>query len=107
MYSTEIAYQPTDVIKAMQERKLQELKQVLSGVRTETHLCLSSTTRDKDLIQSVRRFQMFEPDYLVITKLDETEIYGNIFNIAVKSHIPLSYFTMGQRVPEDMEVATK
>jgi flagellar biosynthesis protein FlhF len=89
------------------ESKLHELKELLSGMRTETHLCLASTTRDQDLIKTVKRFKIFEPDYLVVTKLDETSQYGNMFNIAAKSHIPLSYFTMGQRVPEDMEVATK
>lgn len=89
------------------ERKLQELQILLSAVRTEKHLCVSSTTRDTDLAQSVNRFQNFEPDYLVFTKLDETNVFGNIFNLAAQTHLPLSYFTMGQRVPEDMEVATK
>jgi flagellar biosynthesis protein FlhF len=89
------------------ERKLHELKETLSGVRTETHLCLGAMIRDRDLGDVVRRFKIFEPDYLVMIKLDETSSFGSIFNISVKSHLPLSYFTMGQRVPEDMEVATK
>jgi flagellar biosynthesis protein FlhF len=89
------------------ERKLYELQGVLDSARTEKHLCLSSTTRDQDLMQVIQRFKIFEPDYLVFTKLDETSLYGNIYNLAAKTHLPLSYFTMGQRVPEDMEVATK
>lgn len=89
------------------ERKLRELEALLSSVRNEKHLCVSSTTRDTDLSATLARFRIFEPDYLVFTKLDETNVFGNIFNLAAKTHIPLSYFTMGQRVPEDMEVATK
>jgi len=89
------------------EKKLIELSVLLSSVRTETHLCVSSTTRDLDLVQVINRFKIFEPEYLVFTKLDETTSFGNIFNLAAKTHLPLSYFTMGQRVPEDMEVATK
>jgi flagellar biosynthesis protein FlhF len=89
------------------ERKLVELSNLLSSVRTETHLCVASTTRDTDLMQVIQRFKIFEPEYLVFTKLDETTQYGNIYNLAAKTHMPLSYFTMGQRVPEDMEVATK
>ncbi len=89
------------------EKKLHELHDVLSGVRVETHLCLSSTTRDRDLTQIVSRFGLFEPNYLVMTKLDETSLFGNLFNLCVRSHLPLSYLTMGQRVPEDIEVATK
>lgn len=89
------------------DQKLTELREMISTIRTETHLCVSSTTRDSDLLATVKRFGIFDPDYLVFTKLDETEIYGNIFNLAAKTHVPLSYFTMGQRVPEDMELATK
>jgi flagellar biosynthesis protein FlhF len=89
------------------EKKVHELQDVLSGVRCETHLCVSATTRDRDLRDMARRFAVFKPDYLVVTKTDETTAYGNVYNIAVRSHYPLSYFTMGQRVPEDIEIATK
>lgn len=89
------------------EAKITELRDMLSGVRTETHLCVGAMTRDRDLIETIQRFKNFEPNYLVMTKLDETTSFGGILNVCVKSHLPLSYFTMGQRVPEDMEVATK
>jgi len=89
------------------DRKIQELSEILGGVRSENHLCVSATTRDRDLKEMVRRFGVFNPDYLVVTKIDETSVYGNVFNIAVRSHLPLSYFTMGQRVPEDIEIATR
>ena len=89
------------------DKRLTEMRDIVKSVRTETHLCVSALTRDRDLLESVRRFKIFEPDHLVITKIDETTSFGSIFNVAVKSHLPLSYFTMGQRVPEDMEVATK
>jgi flagellar biosynthesis protein FlhF len=89
------------------ESKIQELAQLLATVRTEIHLCLAAMTRDKELIRSIQRFRIFDPQYLVMTKLDETSSFGTILNLASKSQLPLSYFTMGQRVPEDMEVATK
>ena len=88
-------------------KRLTEMQDLLAGVRTETHLCAAATTRDRDLREIVDRFRSFSPDYLVVTKLDETSVYGNIFNICVRSHLPLSYFTMGQRVPEDIEIATR
>lgn len=89
------------------EKRLHETKEVLEGIRCETHLCVSAMTRDRDLTEIVRRFKLFAPDYLVVTKLDETSAYGNIFNVGASSLVPLSYFTMGQRVPEDIEVATR
>jgi flagellar biosynthesis protein FlhF len=87
--------------------KLDELKSILSGVRTEIHLCLAATTRDQDVVGQLKRFGLFAPDYVVLTKLDETGIFGSIVNVAARTSIPLSYFTMGQRVPEDMETASK
>lgn len=87
--------------------KLVELSSLLSGVRMEIHLCLAAMTRDRELVASFQRFKVLEPQYLVMTKFDETSSFGGVVNIAVKTQLPLSYFTMGQRVPEDMEVATK
>ncbi len=87
--------------------KLHELRSTLNGVRTEIHLCLAATTRDQDLVGQLKRFGLFSPDYIVLTKLDETGIFGSILNVAARTSIPLSYFTMGQRVPEDMESASK
>jgi flagellar biosynthesis protein FlhF len=43
---------------------------------------------------------------MVVSKLDEATLYGPIFNLSQKSKMPLSYFTTGQRVPEDLEEAT-
>ena len=89
------------------ESKLIELRDQLSVVKMETHVCVSALTRDRDLASIVKRFKIFDPQYLVMTKLDETTSFGSIYNTCVRSQLPLSYFTMGQRVPEDMEVATK
>ena len=41
-----------------------------------------------------------------MSKLDEGTIYGAIFNLSQKAKLPISYFTTGQRVPEDLEEAT-
>ena len=87
--------------------KIQELQEMLAQVRTEVHLCMAATTRDKDLVDTVKRYEEFHLNYLLFTKIDETSCYGNVFNVAAKTQMPLSYLTMGQRVPEDIEVATK
>lgn len=94
-------YGPKDIAK------IQELQEMLSQVRTEVHLCMAATTRDKDLIDTVKRYHEFNLNYILFTKIDETSSYGNVFNVAAKTQMPLSYLTMGQRVPEDIEVATK
>lgn len=73
----------------------------------ENHLVLSATTKDPDLARIVQSFCIFPIASYIITKLDETEVYGPIFNQMLRYRRPLSYLTNGQRVPEDIELATK
>jgi len=71
----------------------------------ERHLVISATTKSVDMHEVVDRFGVCNPDHLLFTKLDETSTFGPIFNELVRTQKPLSYFTDGQRVPEDMHVA--
>jgi flagellar biosynthesis protein FlhF len=71
----------------------------------ETHLVLSATTRMQDLRRTVARYIACAPSRLLFTKLDETEEYGNLFELAYQTTLPLSYWSNGQRVPEDFEPA--
>ncbi len=70
-------------------------------------LIMSATTRDQELYDVVGRFKIFNPTGLVFSKLDECATYGCVYNVAVKTGLPLTYFTVGQRVPEDIELATR
>ena len=72
----------------------------------EIHLCLSATTRDRELTQAVTRFGVLPVSRMLFTKLDESMSFGCIVNTHLRNKLPLSYFTTGQRVPEDIETAT-
>ncbi len=50
---------------------------------------------------------MFRPRKLVFTRLDETEQYGSILSLAVRTAKPISFLSGGQRVPEDLERASR
>ncbi|MFH1035760.1 MAG: flagellar biosynthesis protein FlhF [Pseudomonadota bacterium] len=95
--------------RSQQDREnLAELKAVLEGVpRTGCHLVLACPTRDADLRQALEGFGIFEPRSLIFTKLDETRTFGPILNLVVKSGRPVSYLANGQRVPDDLEEATR
>jgi flagellar biosynthesis protein FlhF len=54
----------------------------------------------------IARLNVFRPTGVVVTKLDEATTFGCLYNISQKSKLPLCYFTQGQRVPEDIEIAT-
>jgi flagellar biosynthesis protein FlhF len=88
--------------------QLQELKRFLTvDPRIQNHLVLSATTKDGDLAQGVQRFSLMPIASYIFTKIDETEEYASLFNQLLRHRRPLSYLTNGQRVPEDIELATK
>ena len=88
--------------------QLEELKRFLTvDPRIQNHLVLSATTKDGDLAQGVQRFSLMPIASYIFTKIDETEEYASLFNQLLRHRRPLSYLTNGQRVPEDIELATK
>ena len=83
------------------------LAKVLSQLETvDVHLVLGSTAKASDLRRNLESFRMFRPDKLLFTRLDETETYGSILNEMARTRLPLSFFTNGQCVPEDLAPAT-
>jgi flagellar biosynthesis protein FlhF len=83
-----------------------DLTRVLSGMsQKETHLVLPASMKRADLARSIRQFAEFRADYLLFTKLDETESLGGIVSAAIEADKPLSFFATGQSIPEDLEPA--
>jgi flagellar biosynthesis protein FlhF len=90
------------------QEQLEELKGILTAdPRVENHLVLSATTKDFDLARTVERFSLLPIRSYIFTKLDETDEYSSLFNQLLRFKRPLSYLTSGQKVPEDIELATK
>lgn len=80
----------------------------LSGIppeEKEVYLILSATTKTPDLYLAYEKYSIFEPVKLIFSKIDETLSLGNLFNLKMRTNIPTAYFTNGQRVPEDIEIA--
>jgi flagellar biosynthesis protein FlhF len=87
--------------------KLEEMKVFLgNSVQADIYLCLSATTKDRELEEILNRFSILPISKVVFTKLDECESVGCIVNLLLKANLQLAYFTTGQKVPEDIEVAT-
>ncbi|MDA0692008.1 MAG: AAA family ATPase [Nitrospinae bacterium] len=85
-----------------------QLKVMLNELGSvETQLVLSVTTQEKILQESMKQFSMLGIDRVLFTKLDEGMSFGSLFNFSLRTRIPFSYFTTGQRVPEDIEIANK
>lgn len=84
----------------------QELQRLLPKEAVTTHLVLQATTREQELCRITRRLSDLPQLRLLFTKLDETESFGAIFEVAHQTDVPLSYWSIGRRVPGDIEVAS-
>lgn len=85
---------------------MDELGQFLTAIRPDaTHLVLSAGVKESDLRDMILRYRKFGVNRLVFSKLDETLRLGNVFNVVDECRIPVSYFTFGQSVPDDIETA--
>ena len=55
----------------------------------------------------IKGFEKLRPNALILTKFDEAASIGQIISAIKKSEIPIAYLSSGQRIPEDIEPATK
>jgi flagellar biosynthesis protein FlhF len=72
----------------------------------DRHLVLSASVKPADLTRVIDSYEIFRPDHLLFTRLDETGSLGPLFSECARSGKPLSFFGTGQRIPEDLEAAT-
>ena len=85
--------------------KLNELKGFLDAVKPdEVHLVLSLAASQACIERAIERFGQVRVDKIIFTKLDEAVHVGVVLNVVKKVNKALSYVTMGQNVPNDIEV---
>ncbi|RSD28007.1 flagellar biosynthesis protein FlhF [Mesobacillus subterraneus] len=68
----------------------------------ETFLVLALTSKQKDMEEIKKQFSLIHIDQFIFTKLDETAVYGSMFNMARKFSTGIAYLTNGQDVPDDL-----
>jgi flagellar biosynthesis protein FlhF len=68
-------------------------------------MVISATTAEETLRQQLECFKSVKPTGVILTKLDEAFSLGSILKVI--QEIPVTYITTGQRIPEDLEPASK
>jgi len=71
------------------------------------NMVISATTKNSDIKSILKGYSELEYDNIIITKLDETTVYGSLYNIAKIANKPVNFITTGQNVPDDIMVPTK
>ncbi len=90
------------------QQEVLELQQTFADTDNVQHfLVLGATAKDEDLKQTVQHFRLLNVQSLIFTKLDETSSHGCVINQLLRFPHAVSYFGTGQRVPEDIELATQ
>lgn len=87
------------------KENVEELQEFLKELKdAEIYLVLSITTKYEDLIRIINTYAQIANFKIILTKLDETACLGSILNICHETGNSLSYVSMGQNVPNDLEI---
>ena len=86
----------------MQIKKIKGLLDVLNP--DDVHVVISAATKNRDLTDILNNYKELYYNKILITKFDETKTYGVVLNALNVGKCKLSYFTMGQNVPDDIEL---
>ena len=73
----------------------------------DVHLVLPATAKNEELYQAGKRFRVCNFTDVIFTGLDEAIQHGSIYNFMKTFDVPLHSFGVGNRVPEDFEIATR
>ncbi len=82
--------------------KLSSFLKINTFAEININLVLSAITKYEDLTDIYNNFSILPIDTLIFTKLDETRNYGNIFSLLLDTKKPVSYYSIGQEVPDDL-----
>ena len=70
-------------------------------------LVLSATVKYEDMEDIYKNFSFLNLDSVIISKFDETKHFGTLLNFMLLYKLPMSYFSIGQEVPDDFLLASK
>lgn len=87
-------------------KKITVLQDIFQEVGIDqNYLAISATTKDIDIYGAVEQFKALKIKGFIVTKLDETVVHGNIFNLCYVTKIPLAYTTNGKDLGQDLHFA--
>jgi flagellar biosynthesis GTPase FlhF len=84
-----------------------ELAQFLAGqAGIQKHLILPAPARCADMDRISSAYEIFRPTHLLFSRMDETALFGPALSEAMGRNLPVSFFSLGARVPEDITEAS-
>jgi len=75
--------------------------------KLEVNLVLPATIKYEDMDDIYNNFSFLNLHSVIISKFDETKHLGTLLNFMLLYKVPMSYFSIGQEVPDDVIEASK
>ncbi|SFV71729.1 Flagellar biosynthesis protein FlhF [hydrothermal vent metagenome] len=75
--------------------------------KLEVNLVLPATVKSEDMDDIYKNFSFLNLHSVIISKFDETKHLGALLNFMLLYEVPMSYFSIGQEVPDDVILASK
>lgn len=87
--------------------QIKKVKGLLDSINPDDiHMVISAATKNQDMLEILSNYRELKYKKIIVSKLDETKSYGTILNALNITKCKMSYITMGQNVPDDIEVAS-
>lgn len=85
-------------------KKLEKIYNITSTTpaKLDISLVLNAGSKYEDLLETYKAFSFLNLDTMIITKFDETKLFGNVFSLVCETSKPVSFFSVGQEVPDDL-----
>jgi len=84
---------------------INEYQEKVEEMPIEKVLVLPANVKQTDLQEIYTNYSRLNIDALTFTKLDETISFGNLISFAHKTKKSITYFSVGQNVPDDLIVS--
>jgi len=84
---------------------INEYQQKVEEMPIEKVLVLPANVKQTDLQEIYNNYSRLNIDSLTFTKLDETQSFGNLISFSHKTKKSITYFSIGQNVPDDLIVS--
>ena len=95
--------------RSLQDLRAPRMMEQLMGMlpQPEIHLAMAAGTSAFDIDTIIARYAPIGVSRILFTKVDETADLRELVLSPVRHNIPVGYVTCGQKVPEDIQVATR
>ncbi len=91
-----------------QEKEVQSFRELSSQISPiDFHVVLPLTEKQNQMDNTIRKSSNLGISSLIFTKLDESRSWGEMFNLGNKWSLPLSYYSTGPKIPDDLGTATR